>query len=159
MSTTKKPETPGVVSTIISTNCQEHIKWLKTVFEAEQYELYMSDDTKRVLHCVLGLNGGILYISDTMTEEFSNVSAEQGPSGFMLNLEMENLSDVWNRATSNNASVVVELKVQECGNLFGSFKDPYGFTWGLIKREDDKRKPGVVPYILHDGDCEEHIQW
>ena len=157
---TSKPKTPGVVPTILSNNCQEHIKWLKSVFEAEQYELYMSDDAQRVMHCVLGFNGGILYISDKMEEFFDGSnSIEEEPSGFMLSLEMENPSVVWNRATSNDASIIVDLKVQECGNLFGSFKDPYGFTWSLLKREDDKRKPGVIPYILCDGDCMEHIQW
>lgn len=120
----------------------------------------MSDDTKRVMHSVLGLNGGILYISDTM-EEFpsSRPAVEEEPLGFILSLELEQPSDVWNRATSNNASVVVDLQVQQCGNVFGCFKDPYGFSWSLLKREDKKNIPGVVPYILCNGDSEEHIQW
>lgn len=153
-----RPKASGVVCTIISTSCEEHIKWLKTVFEAEQYEIYMSDDSKRVLHCVLAINGGLLYISDEMTELPSDCPLES-PTGFMLSLEMENPCDVWNRATANNASVVVDLQVQECGKEFGSFKDPFGFTWSLLKKEDDKRKAGVIPYILKDGDCNNHIQW
>lgn len=152
-----KPKLPGVISTILTTKCQEHIQWIKTVFEAEQYEIYMSDDNKRVLHSVLGLNGGYIYISDPI-EEF-NQAIEDGPLGFTLCLEMEQPSGVWNRATANGASVELELKVHECGNIFGSFKDPFGFVWGLCEVEGDNRKPGVMPYILRDGDCEEHIQW
>ena len=90
--------------------------------------------------------------------EFTDDS-KQEPSGFYLNLEMENPSEVWSRATANDASVIADLKVQECGYLCGCFKDPYGFTWCLMKMEGEKRTPGVIPYILHDGDSKDHIQW
>ena len=146
-----KPPVPGVVTTIISTNCKDHIKWIKVVFEAEQYEIYMSEDNKRVLHSVLGINGGYLYISDPM-EDCGQLTQ---PAGFMLSLAMETPIDSWNRATSNGATAIRE---QECGNMFGCFQDPFGFLWGIMKATD-KNKPGVLPYILRDGDSEEHIQW
>lgn len=156
-----KPPVPGVVPTIITSNCKDHIQWIKTVFEAEQYEIYMSDDNKRVLHCVLGLNGGYLYISDPM-EEFGGSSAPpqavQAPVGFMLSLEMESPSEVWNRATSNKAAVLMELAAQDSENQCGCFRDPYGFVWGVGKASDNS-KAGVVPFILREGDCQEHIQW
>lgn len=152
-----KPPVPGVVTTIISTNCKDHIKWIKVVFEAEQYEIYMSEDNKRVLHSVLGVNGGYLYISDPM-EECGQLTNLEQPAGFMLNLAMETPIDTWNRATSNGAIAIRELAVQECGNTFGCFQDPFGFVWGIMKTTD-KNKLGVLPYILRDGDCEDHIQW
>ena len=154
-----KPPVPGVVATIITNNCKDHIQWIKTVFEAEQYEIYMSDDSKRVVHCVLGLNGGYLYISDPM-EEFGGASTDlvSQPAGFMLSVEMVNPSDAWNRATSNAATVVMELAEQACGGTVGCFRDPHGFVWG-VKAVTDNRKPGVVPCILRDGDCLEHVQW
>lgn len=155
-----KPTVPGVVPTIITNNCKEHIQWIKTVFEAEQYGIHLSEDNKRVLHCMLWLNEGYLYISDPM-EEFGGSSSRQGqagPNGFMLSLDMASPSDAWNRATANDASVVMELAVQECGKLLGCFRDPYGFVWGVGKASDDA-KPGVVPFILRDGDCEEQVQW
>lgn len=156
-----KPPVPGVVATIITNNCKDHIQWIKTVFEAEQYEIYMSEDNKRVLHCVLGLNGGYLYISDPMEElgGGSTDQAAQAPAGFMLSLEMANPTDAWNRATSNQATVVMELAVHKCGNLLGCFRDPHGFVWGVGKATADDCKPGVVPFILRDGDCEELVQW
>lgn len=147
---------PGVVPSILSTKCKDHIQWIKTVFEAEQLELYMSEDDKTVMHCVLGLNGGYLFLGQPM-EELGQADPET-PAGFMLSLALDSPSDVWNRATSNQATVVTELAVQECGNQFGCFQDPYGFSWG-VGNVTDKSVPGVVPSILRDGDCEEHIQW
>lgn len=152
-----KPKVPGVVCTILSTKCLEHIKWIKTVFQAEQYEIYMSDDNKRVLHCVLALNNGYLYISHPM-EEFNQV-LEKEPVGFMLNLHLEQPSDVWNRATANGALVQMELQMQKCGKFMGSFKDPFGFLWVLSKDASGSPAPGVMPCIIREGDSEEHIQW
>lgn len=159
--TTTKPPVPGAVPALISTNCKEHVQWIKTVFEAEQYEFYTSEDNLRVLHCVLGINHGYLYISDPM-EEFSKMSAAslaEEPAGFLLSLEMEEAEEAWQRATCNGATVVVEWGMQKCGNLDGCFKDPFGFMWGVMKAAPTGRKPGVVPYIIRDGDCEQHIQW
>lgn len=150
---------PGVVPSVISTNCQDHIKWIKTVFEADQNEIYLSEDGKRVLHCVLSLNGGYLYISDRM-QDFDEYSAEydEEAPGFMLHVQVEDPSDIWSRATANKAMVVQELEKQEWGKLFGCFKDPYGFVWGVMKGCDDCQ-PGVIPHLLDTGDCEQHLQW
>lgn len=119
----------------------------------------MSDDSKKVMHSVLGLNGGYLYIGDEK-EEFHSRKLEAEPAGFILGLEMKDISDSWDRATSNGATVVQEMEVKDCGHLFGCFKDPFGFVWGVKQvAEDDKRKLGVLAYVLHDGDCNKHVQW
>ena len=154
-----KPKVPGVVPNLLSPKCLEHIQWIKTVFEAEQYEIYMSDSNKEVLWCVLALNNGYLYLANPMKEFGRVLEAEDEPIGFTLCLEMQQPADAWNRATANGAVVLVDLGAQECGAMYGSFKDPFGFVWGLCKVEGDSCKPGVIPYILHDGDCEKHIQW
>lgn len=157
MSSSRKPDVPGVVCYIVTSKCQEHIEWIKKVFQAEQYAIHMSEDYKRVFHCALGVNDGYIFISDAM-EEFGQVIGEE-PVGFTLCVEMEQPSAVWNRATANGATVMMELMAQECGNVYGAFKDPHGFVWGLCKVEGENRKPGVAPYILRNGDSEEHIQW
>ena len=40
---------------------------------------------------------------------------------------------VWKKAMANGATAVMELKVQSWGDLYGSFKDPFGFGWAIAR--------------------------
>lgn len=156
-----RPKASGVVPSIVSANCQDHVKWIQKVFQAEQLGIHMSSDYKRVLHCVLALNNGVLYISDYMKEFGQNaIDLTEEPTGFILHLEVADPTVLYNRATSNDATVMVELKVQECGNLYGCFKDPFGFVWGVMKVTEGAGTPGVVPCLINaKEECEIHVEW
>lgn len=170
-STPPANKTPGLIAAVISPSCQEHIKWIKTVFGAEQREIYMSEDGKRVMHAVLMINDGFLYISDSMAcsmEEEEKASPKlveyRDFSGFVLNLEIGGEPvELWEKALAQGAQAMVEMKVQECGALYGCFKDPFGMAWGVLKIDSasgsDEHQPGVVPFIINVENPEEQVQW
>ena len=163
MSAISIPDSSGVTASIISSNCKEHVKWIKTVFLAEQVVVHCSDDDEgRVLHTALTINGGRLYMSDYMKEfhqTSSDVSAHP-PTGFFLQLDVPDVQGLFHLASGKGAVEVVRPEGHPEGIQFGCFKDPFGQVWGLVQVEEGKGTPGVVPcLVLGKQKCEDHVQW
>ena len=161
MSSLSIPKNIGVVPSIISSSCKEHVAWVKKVFQAEQLGIHMSHDAKRVMHCMLAINNGLLYMSD-YGEELGQKSSDYSgnPTGFILHLDTPDADAVFSQATNNGAEVIVKLEKQPCENFYGCFKDPFGFVWGILKVEEGKGTPGVVPCLKNSKEnCEDHVQW
>ena len=162
MMSLKIPKSVGVVASVTSPKCEEHVSWIKTAFGAEQLGIHRSNGGKRVMHCILAINDGLLYISDFMEEFGQNQDdiVKDTPSGFLLHIDSPDAQALFDRAAENGASVVVKMEQQPCGNLYGCVKDPFGFVWGLMQAQEEKRVPGVTPSLRHGKvKCAEHIHW
>lgn len=167
----------GVVPYILTSNGNKHIEWMKNVLDGVEKFVFRSEDSEKVAHGVVAINGGCLYLTDVSYEKavkaindlsvgVDNANGEiangdnAGPCGFLLQLELEDPNVIWKKAMNSGCTVEVDLKVQHWGSLYGVFKDPFGFPWAVMKVEGENRKRGVIPYILTaEGECENHIQW
>ena len=148
---------PGVIPYLLSSDCEKHIEWLKNVFDGELKEMFHTKDGK-VMHCGVAVNGGYVYMSDSAPSAPEQQGGEE-PHGFLCHLDVEDPNVIWDKAVSNGATIVTDLKVQYWGGLYGSFKDPFGFEWSVLE-EKKSPKPGVIPCLLTpNGDCEKHIDW
>lgn len=156
---TEKPARPGIIPTIHSPNCDKHIAWIRSVFNAEQDEIYRSKDEKTIMHCSLIINRGYIYLCDSFEKKGSTEDVYKDSKGTVLHLELEDPNPFWKSALTNGATVIEELKQQFWGGTYGSIRDPFGFVWGLMKG-GDCRKLGVIPYLILDkGKCEAYIEW
>lgn len=59
--------------------------------------------------------------------------------GIVSHLNVKDPQTVWKKAISNGATVVVKLERQSWGDIYGSFRDPFGYEWALCASvEEDK---------------------
>ena len=49
---------------IFSRDATKHLAWLKNVFDAEALEVHHFEDSTRIMHCCIGLNGARMMMSD-----------------------------------------------------------------------------------------------
>ena len=120
---------PGVVTYLLSPNCQQHIDFIKTVFDGKvKTQLYTSDE-KKIMHCTMEVNGGDLCLSDQHAEWHKSGEA----CGFVSHLDLSDPDAVWKKAMENGCDKVMELKQQFWGEYYGVFKDPLGYVWSLRK--------------------------
>jgi uncharacterized glyoxalase superfamily protein PhnB len=124
----------GVVSYIVSPDCEKHIKWIKAVFGGEVKETKYTE-AKKIMHCVMSVNGGTLMLSDRLLE-CGRPPADNEPKdqrGFILHLNVSDPDAIWKRAMGNGGVSVMELKQQFWGEYYGMLQDPFGYQWSVLK--------------------------
>lgn len=158
MSTITRPVKKGVIPTIQSSDCNKHIAWIKSVFVAEEVEIYRSKDGENVKHCALLVNGGYLYLCDVSTSLEKDSLSEEPSKRLLLHVELEEPEAIWKNALNNEGMVVEDLKKQYWGGVYGSIRDPFGCTWGILKG-GECCKDGVIPYLITEpGKCESYVE-
>ena len=128
----------GVVSYIVSPDCEKHIQWIEKVLEGEVKDTKYMPDTKKIMHCVMSVNGGTLMLSDRLMDgPDSTTSAKtdepKDQKGFTLHMNVPDPDSIWKRAMGNGGVVVTELKQQFWGDYYGTFQDPFGYQWAVLK--------------------------
>lgn len=120
---------PGVIPHLSSKDAGAAIEFYKNAFGAEeQGERMLMEDGKRVMHCELKINGGMLMIADAMPE-YGYPWVE--PQGVTLNLISKDARAVWDRAVAAGCEVVMPFEVAFWGDLYGVVKDPFGHSWAV----------------------------
>lgn len=179
-------DTQGVVPYILSSDGDKHIEWMKNVLGGVEKFMFRSEDNEKVAHAVIAINGGCVYLTDVAAEKAikavndisiavdnrgnatngdgeqvaTNSEDQAGPRGFVLQLNVEDPNVIWKKAMSSGCTVEMDLKVQYWGDMYGVFKDPFGFPWALAKAKEENLNRGVIPYLLTpEGECEKHVEW
>ena len=122
----------GVIPYLFSPDCDKHVDWIKNVFGGEVGDMYRTDD-KKIMHCSVKVNNGFLYMCDSScTQEFKCPPAGE-PGGYLCHVNLADPDEIWKKAMASGATQIAELKTQFWGDYYGSFKDPYGFKWAVMK--------------------------
>ena len=135
----------GVISYIISPDCEKHVQWIETVLDGEVKDKRYTE-ARKVMHCAMAVNGGTLMICDRdidhapVTSEsgngISSTKHEEPPQdqkGFTLHLNVPDPDLIWKKAMGNGGVQVMELKQQFWGDYYGMFQDPFGYQWSVLK--------------------------
>ncbi len=61
--------------------------------------------------------------------------------GIVVHLNVKDPHPIWKNALKNGAKVVVELERQFWGDVYGSFRDPFGYEWGLCSSSPITAEP------------------
>lgn len=132
----------GLIPSFMTSDCSKHVDWIKTVFSGKVRQIYHAPD-KKVAHCMMEVNKGHLYLCDTSCVLDEGKTSLGEPRGVTFQLECKDPEAIWKKAMDNNATAVVQLKVQFWGELYGTFKDPFGYEWGV-------RRPSVLTKKTED---------
>lgn len=127
----------GVISYIVSPDCEKHIKWIETVLGGEVKDKKYTE-TKKIMHCIMSVNGGTLMLSDRLLDSTTSDTPSanddrKDQKGFVLHLNVSDPDLIWKRAMGNGGVTVMELKQQFWGDYYGMFQDPFGYQWSVLK--------------------------
>lgn len=129
---------PGIHAYILTRDGDAHIEWIQRVFEGEVKLIYRNQETKKVMHCDIVLSGGRLFLADSSCGPEGDHASKTSGDGksstkVMVHITSRDPDPIWERAMSDGAEQVVELKKQFWGGYFGCFRDPYGVQWAVLK--------------------------
>ena len=137
------------------TTCENVMKWVNDVLNGQTKETHHWPDGK-IMHCEISINGGTLYMSDGPPDR---VATSDPPNhSFILHMDVGMPSQMWKRALEKGATSVIDLKVQDWGELYGMFRDEFGFKWGIKEPTDVTPLSGLIPTFM-TPDCSKHIDW
>jgi PhnB protein len=139
MAETRAPA--GVVPYLTIEGASRAIDFYRTVFGAQEAMRQMADDGRRVLHCRLNINGGVVMLSDTFPEH----SGPAGPdparaSPVALSLALTDPAEVdrlHGLAVEQGARSVMAPMDAVWGARFAMLTDPFGHRW-LLNAERQK---------------------
>ena len=112
-------------------SCESMIEWVNEVFNGQTKGTHHWPDGK-IMHCEISVNGGKLYMSDGPPGRVETTDPQN--QSFILHVEVSQPSSTWKCALDNGATSVMDLKVQEWGDLYGVLQDKFGFQWGHHER-------------------------
>lgn len=106
------------------------IEFYKQVFGAE--ELFrLSEPSGRIGHAELKFGSTVVMISDEYPEYGIQSPLAFNGTGSMVQLQVDNVDEIFQRAVAAGARVTMEPKDQFYGQRSAKFTDPFGHEWGL----------------------------
>ena len=117
-----------ISASLVFQHTNEAYLWYKNVFDPEENMRLIGADNK-VKYAELCIGDSILFLSEEkMIYESSSFSPSRTKQFYII---VENLDKVIFKASENGA-ICIERKYEDYnGGHFGSFCDPFGYTWML----------------------------
>jgi len=125
--------TPGLVVR----NTAEAINFYKRALGAEELVRMPGPDGKSIMHAELKIGDSIFFLSDESPH--SNVKSPQtlGGSTAVLNVYVLDVDDSFRKAVDAGGRATMPVADQFWGDRYGTFTDPFGYTWGLGTHKED----------------------
>lgn len=108
----------------------EAIQFYKRAFGAEEVARMPAENSDKLMHAHLKINGSPLLMSDDFPEYMGGKEAPE-PASVTMHLQVDDADRWWKRAVEAGATVKMELADQFWGDRYGQLKDPFGHSWSI----------------------------
>jgi len=118
---------------LVVKGASEALEFYKNAFGAQIGAVHKTPEGK-VMHAEFKIGDSKLFIAD----EFPGPGCPSASgSSVILNLYMDGIDKVFDRAVSAGATVTMPLGNQFWGDRYGQIKDPFGHIWALGQHVED----------------------
>jgi PhnB protein len=110
------------------------LKFYREVFGAEEGDIMMEPNGKRLMHGEVVLDGHKLFISDEFPEKeggTGKMPETLGGTCVRITLQTDDADGVVERAVARGARVLMPLADMFWGARYGKIIDPFGHEWGI----------------------------
>jgi uncharacterized glyoxalase superfamily protein PhnB len=124
-----------ITPSLVIRGAAQAIDFYKKALGAREINRMATPDGK-IMHAELQIGNSVLFLTD----EFPGASrAPQTLGGTPVSLQIyvEDVDQLWERAVAAGASVKMPLDNQFWGDRYGQLIDPFGHEWGLATHKED----------------------
>jgi PhnB protein len=110
------------------------LKFYREVFGAEEGDIMMEPEGKRLMHGEIVLDGHKLFLSDEFSEKEGGtckMPQTLGGTCVRITLQTDDADGVVERAVARGARVLMPLADMFWGARYGKIVDPFGHEWGI----------------------------
>jgi len=111
------------------------IRWYELVLGARETARLTSPDGK-IGYCELWIGQATLSVAD-LWPELNHTPRELGGTPVVLNLQVENVDEVFARALEQGAKEILPVDDRFYGDRSGRIEDPFGYIWILSRRIEE----------------------
>jgi len=118
----------GVIPYLNVEGASAAASFYERAFGAREVQRMPAEDGKRLMHCALEINGGMLMVSDVFPEHGYGFEPSQS---FTCQLVVEDGQTWWDRAVAAGCEVVLPYQVMFWGDSYGQLRDPFKVNWAI----------------------------
>ena len=110
------------------------LKFYREVFGAEEGDIMMEPNGKRLMHGEIVLDGHKLFLSDEFSEKEGGtckMPQTLGGTCVRITLQTDDADGVVERALARGARVLMPVADMFWGARYGKIIDPFGHEWGI----------------------------
>ncbi|RUT28827.1 VOC family protein [Arsenicitalea aurantiaca] len=119
---------PGVTPNLVPSDANAAADLYVKALGGEIIARMPADDGKRLMHCMIMINGGPIILNDAFPEYGA---PHVPPAGYVMHLQVEDGQMWWDRAVAAGFTVVMPYKLEFWGDYYGHLRDPYGIVWSI----------------------------
>ena len=140
MTRASKPIPEGfhsVTPSLILRNAAQAIDFYKRALGAQERMRMAGPDGKGIMHAELKIGDSIIFISDESPQSSAKSPQTLGGSTTVLNLYVPDVDASFRQAVSAGGKETMAVADMFWGDRYGTFADPFGYTWGLATHKED----------------------
>lgn len=135
-----KPVPDGYSSVTLSltvNGAAKAIEFYKKAFGAQEIMRFLSLDGKSIMHAEIKIGNSRIMLNDEFPQMKSLSPQSLGGSTSGIFLYVENSDDVFSKAVSAGAKVMMPMMDAFWGDRCGSIEDPFGHKWTISTHKKD----------------------
>jgi PhnB protein len=124
----------GITPYLVVSDANAAIDFYKKALDGKEIARHTAPNSNKVMHARVDIHGSTLMFSDDFPEYMGGKSRTPqalGGTPVTIHLQVENAQAVWDKAVSAGANVIMPLKEQFWGDIYGKFVDPFGHEWSI----------------------------
>jgi uncharacterized glyoxalase superfamily protein PhnB len=140
MTTSVKPIPEGlhtVTASLVVRDAAKAIEFYKKALGAQE-RLRMPGPDGKIMHAELKIGDSVIFISDE-NPQMGNIKSPQTLGGCTgsLNVFVPNVDELFRQALAAGGKEAMPVADQFWGDRYGSFIDPFGYSWGIGTHKED----------------------
>jgi uncharacterized glyoxalase superfamily protein PhnB len=123
----------NIIPTLRYRNAPKMLEWLVEAFGFKRHAIH-EDGKGGIAHAQLTLDGGMIMLSSARDDEFGKVQSTPAALGGTTQspyIIVENVDEIYARALSVGAKIVMPLKDEDYGGRGFTCRDPEGHVWNF----------------------------
>ncbi len=145
----------ALVANLVCSPCADAIDWYVEVFGAEESGPRMTGPDGSIAHAELTIGGVLVMLGDEWPGGAVVSPTTLGGSPVVLFHYSADAPEIWQRALTNGAEVVLPYELQFYGDEGGRIRDPFGHLWGIgrhVEDVSDEEMARRMAAFYEDGD-------
>ncbi|RJP35975.1 MAG: VOC family protein [Phycisphaerales bacterium] len=118
-------------------NAAQAVEFYKKAFGAKNEQICYAPDGEHVMHAEIQIGDSKLMLNDESPEWGCLSPLSKPGAGFLVNIYVDDVDAVFNRAVEAGATPVMPVADQFWGDRYGQLTDPFGHRWSIATHKED----------------------